>query len=66
MLKEFPEPIGSEADTPAADNLSQVSESPALDKTRAEVFHTHVAKALHFCKRAMTVTHDLDIDMVTQ
>ena len=24
MLKEFPEPIGSEADTPAANNLSQV------------------------------------------
>ena len=51
MLKEFPHPIKSEADTPAASNLFQVNQSPALDKTRADVFHTFTAKALCFCKR---------------
>ena len=51
MLEEFPEPIRSTAETPAAENLFDVHESPLLDRDKADIFHSFVAKNLCFCKR---------------
>ena len=50
MLEEFPEKIRTVADTPAAENLFEVHDSPLLDKPKAEIFHSHVAKNLCFSK----------------
>ena len=55
MLKDFPRKLGANevSPTPATDKLFNVDEdSPKLDKTRAEEFHTTVAKGLFACKRA--------------
>ena len=52
MLKDFPRKLGANkvSPTPATDKLFNVDEdSPKLDKTRAEEFHTTVAKV---CLRA--------------
>ena len=39
------------ADTPAAENLFEIHDSPTLDKPKAETFHSHVARNLCFSKR---------------
>jgi hypothetical protein len=59
MVAEFPEHIHpyESAPTPAADNLFSNPESPKLDKARAEIFHTIVAKGLFACKRARPDIH---------
>ena len=51
MLEEFPEKIRTVADTPAAENLFEIHDSPLLDKPKAETFHSHVAKNLCFSER---------------
>ena len=51
MLAEFPEPIRSTADTPAAENLFDVHESPTLDRDKADIFRSFVAKNLCFVER---------------
>ena len=53
MLDTFPEKVSTGASTPANENLYKINErSPKLNKTRAEEFHTTVAKALFVSKRA--------------
>ena len=49
-------PTGT-AETPAADDLFAVGDSPSLDPARAEEFHTIVAKGLFACKRARPDIH---------
>jgi hypothetical protein len=57
LVDEFPFPIVKTANTPAADDLFAESDGAVLDKHRAEVFHTWVAKGLFACKRARPDTH---------
>jgi hypothetical protein len=45
------------APTPATTNLCHVCDSPRLDKHRADIFHTFVAKGLFACKRARPDIH---------
>ena len=52
MIDEFPEKFTRLVLTPATDKLFHVNDSPALDKERAEQFHTFVAKALFVAKRS--------------
>jgi hypothetical protein len=58
MLNDFPINLGTKtASTPAATNLFHVCDSPRLDKHRADIFHTFVAKGLFACKRARPDIH---------
>ena len=52
MITEFPVKITKTAKTPAGDKLMEVGNEKVLDKQRAEVYHTTVAKGLFLCKRA--------------
>ena len=53
MVKDLPEEFDGEAATPAGDDLFKIDEdSPQVDKTRAQIFHTHAAMTLFICKRA--------------
>ena len=52
MSTEFPVKITKTAKTPAGDKLMEVGNEKVLDKQRAEVYHTTVAKGLFLCKRA--------------
>ncbi|MGC8553855.1 MAG: hypothetical protein ACP5O7_13520, partial [Phycisphaerae bacterium] len=59
MVDDFPidlKPTDT-ALTPAADDLFSENEGPKLDKDKAEVFHTYVAKGLFACKRARPDIH---------
>ena len=53
MIEDFPIKLNKSdtALTPATDKLFHVDKSKRLDKTRAEQFHTFVAKALFISKR---------------
>ena len=55
MITEFPVKITKTAKTPAGDKLMEVGNEKVLDKQRAEVYHTTVAKGLFLCKRARPV-----------
>ena len=60
MVKDFSVKLGSKdkAPTPAGDDLFTVDdESPVLDKSKAQEFHTLVAKGLFACKRARPDIH---------
>jgi hypothetical protein len=58
MLTDFPFALDSKtAPTPAADNLFHIQDSPPIDKLRAYIFHTFVAKGLFACKRARPDIH---------
>ena len=50
MLEDFPEQISKVSPTPATDKLFNINESPYLDETKAETFHTFTAKSLFVCK----------------
>ena len=53
MVSEFPVDLGDVAvKTPATDNIFRKDNSKRLDPTRAEIFHTFVAKGLFLAKRA--------------
>lgn len=54
MLQDFPEEIKKTewVKNPATANLFKVDGSKPLEKSKAEIFHTMVAKALFLCKRA--------------
>ena len=53
MLEEYPEDVKGKSKTPANEKLFRVNEnSTKLDKEKAEVFHTFVAKGLFVSKRA--------------
>ncbi|KAL7564329.1 hypothetical protein ACA910_007181 [Epithemia clementina (nom. ined.)] len=53
MVDDFPEELEDRTSTPWNEQLFKVNEkSKALDKTRAEQFHTFVAKEIFFTKRA--------------
>jgi hypothetical protein len=54
MVDEFPMDLKSTdtAPTPAADDLFAEGDGPKLDKEKAEIFHTFVAKGLFACKQA--------------
>jgi hypothetical protein len=50
---EFQEEFSGEASSPAANHLFTVDDNQTkLDETRAQLFHTYVAKTLFLCKRA--------------
>jgi hypothetical protein len=58
MLTDFPFALDSKtAPTPAADNLFHIRDSSPIDKLRADIFHTFVAKGLFACKRARPDIH---------
>ena len=57
MVKEFPEPLIGTVSSPAPDDLFAEGKGALLDKKRAEIFHTFVAKALFACKRARPDIH---------
>jgi hypothetical protein len=58
MLNDFPINLGNKtAPTPAGTNLFQVCDFPSLEKLRADIFHTFVAKGLFACKRARPDIH---------
>jgi hypothetical protein len=58
MLTDFPIDLGNTtAPTPAATNLFHVCDSPRLEKLRADIFHTFVAKGLFASKRARPDIH---------
>jgi hypothetical protein len=57
FVDEFPYPITGTAHTPAAEDLFAEGKGPALDQSKAQVFHTWVAKALFACKRARPDIH---------
>jgi hypothetical protein len=58
MLTEFPFDLANKtASTPAGDNLFHIRDSPTIDKHRADIFHTFVAKGLFACKRARPDIH---------
>ena len=53
MLEEYPEELKGKSMTPANEKLFKVNESSTrLEKEKAEVFHTTVAKGLFLSKRA--------------
>ncbi|MGC9293583.1 MAG: reverse transcriptase domain-containing protein, partial [Acidobacteriaceae bacterium] len=59
MVEEFPmnlKPTDT-APTPASENLFAEGDGPKLDKDKAELFHTFVAKGLFACKRARPDIH---------
>ncbi|MGC8546028.1 MAG: hypothetical protein ACP5NR_08830, partial [Athalassotoga sp.] len=45
------------APIPASENLFAEGDGPKLDKDKAELFHTFVAKGLFACKRARPDIH---------
>jgi hypothetical protein len=51
-VDEFPFKISGTEETPAAEDLLSEGTGPKLDKEKAKIFHTWVAKALFACKRA--------------
>ena len=53
MIEGLPEEFDGEAVTPAGEDLFKIDEdSPKVDETRAQLFHTYTAKTLFICKRA--------------
>jgi hypothetical protein len=53
MVDGLPEEFDGEATTPAGDDIFKIDEdSPKVDETRAQTFHTCAAKTLFACKRA--------------
>ena len=50
-IKDFPDKITSTNSSPASEKLFNINDSPPLEKERAEIFHTFVAKALFVAKR---------------
>ena len=52
LVDEFPFKISGTEETPAAEDLLSEGTGPKLDKEKAKIFHTWVAKALFACKRA--------------
>ncbi|MGC8532992.1 MAG: hypothetical protein ACP5M1_13235, partial [Acidiphilium sp.] len=59
MVEEFPmnlKPTDT-APTPASEALFAEGDGPKLDKDKAELFHTFVAKGLFACKRARPDIH---------
>ena len=59
MLDDFPIQFkkNETAISPAGDNLFEEGKGKELDKTKAEQFHTTVAKGLFLCKRARPDIH---------
>ena len=52
MIDDFPVKLNKEAKTPAAENLLDIRTGKLLDKGKAELYHTTVAKGLFLCKRS--------------
>ncbi|KAL7577140.1 hypothetical protein ACA910_019742 [Epithemia clementina (nom. ined.)] len=52
MVDDFPEKLEGQANTPWNKSLFKVKKSKVLDKTRAEQFHTFIAKGLFVTNRA--------------
>jgi hypothetical protein len=53
MLADMPDEMMGEAPTPAANHLFTVDDDQEkVSESRAQVFHTYVAKTLFLCKRA--------------
>jgi hypothetical protein len=60
LLNDFPFALDNKAaPTSAADNLFHIRDSPPIDKLRADIFHTFVAKGLFACKRARPDIHTI-------
>ena len=57
LVDQFPYDIDGIEPTPAAEDLLHEGKGATLDKKRAEIFHTWVAKALFACKRARPDIH---------
>jgi hypothetical protein len=67
MLTDFPINLGNKtAPTPAGTNLFYVCDSPRLDKHRADIVHTFIAKGLFACKRARPDIHTTNAFLCTR
>ena len=52
MIDDFPVKLNKGAKTPAAENLLDIGTGKLLNKGKAELSHTTVAKGLFLCKRS--------------
>ena len=52
MIDDFPVKLNKGAKTPAAENLLDIGTGKLLNKGKAELYHTTVAKGLFLCKRS--------------
>ena len=57
LVDEFPIKINGIKSTPASEDLFTEGKGTLLDKEKAKIFHTWVAKALFACKRARPDIH---------